>query len=436
MTEATEIKTTEENVELVANEATDSAQEGSGASDGATASESGGGFGLSRGNLIMVALLLVQAGLAAYMLWPSSTVGEAGTPLLGEIDASAVTAMTIVEGDNEIGFEKLGSDWAISGTNGFTTNEDSDDTNKVVAVLDKLLTIDGNRLVTKTPSSHKRLQVAADDFVRKVTIATGDGEQTLYIGSSAGSGATHVRLDGSDEAYLTNQINSFELNTGASSWIDTQYFSVESNDVTAFTLENKNGTFVFERGEPETEGTPGLWTMADLPDGRELDQTKVNTMVNQATNIRMTAPIGTESDSAYGLDDAVATATFTVVESGEDANPEPQTVTVRIGGTPDDSTDYFAKASTSDYIVQISQFNGNQILDKTQEDFLVELDEEEAAAEPADSAAAEPIFNAFPLTDTLPITGTGATFSVTEESELTESSGITVTETVTETATE
>ena len=67
--------------------------------DGSEPSGSSGSLGLRRGNILLLALLLVQAGIATYMLWPSSSVGEAGVPLLGEMESSAVTGLAIVDGD-------------------------------------------------------------------------------------------------------------------------------------------------------------------------------------------------------------------------------------------------------------------------------------------------------------------------------------------------
>ncbi len=444
----TEIETTSSEDEI--NEAAEEQASPNGANQDAPAAgeQRSTGVGLSRSNLLLLALVVIQAGLAAFMLWPRSTVGEAGVPLLGELEASAISGLTIVEGAQEIGFEKAGSDWAVAGTGGFLTNEDSDGVNKVAAALEKLVAIDGNRLVTKTPSSHKRLQVAEDDFVRKVTVSTAEGDQTLYIGSSAGSGATHVRLDGSDEAYLTNEISSFEFSTTATSWIDTQYFSLASDEVTAFTLENGNGTFVFEREDADAEGTPGSWLLVDLAADEALDQAKVDTLVNQATNLRMTKPVSKEEDPAYGLDNAVATVTFTVQETGEDAEPAPQTVVLRVGGTPAGegeaaSTDTYAKASNAEFVVLISEFSANQILDKQRTDFLVDEEEGVESPDSANDGAIVPSFEeaaaaadsggaftvAEPLTTTEVLTITG---EITGGGSITESAGITITGSVTE----
>lgn len=394
------------------------------------------GIGLSRGNLLLAVLALVQIGLAAYMLWPRSTVGEAGAPLMGELESSDIIGLTIAEGEREIRFDKDGADWAIAGTEGFLTNEDSDGTNKVVAALEKLLVIDGNRLVTKTPSSHKRLQVAADDFVRKVTATTSDGEQTIYIGSSAGSGATHVRLDGFDEAYLTNEISSFELSTSASSWVDTQYFALNSDEVTAFTLDNGNGTFIFERDETESEDSPGQWIMTDLTDDEMLDQTKINTLVNQATNLRMTQPVGKSEEASYGLDSEGANITFTIQESGEGAAPTPQTVTLLIGASSDESTDHYAKASSSEFVVLVSQFNANQLLDKARVDFLVEPEEGESAGAVGEGSDSVTTNDGSSGETEISVTN-GGTFTVAEPltstGVLTAPAVITVTENVTNT---
>ncbi|MEM7132079.1 MAG: DUF4340 domain-containing protein [Chloroflexota bacterium] len=396
----------------------------------------------SRLNLILLVALVIQAGLAAFMLWPSGGGVEAGVPLLGEIDASAVTALTITEGENSVDLAKTDGAWVLANADGFPTTE-----NRVTEVLEKILAVDGNRLVTQTSNSHKRLQVAADDFVRKVDVTTSDGTQTLYVGSSAGSGATHVRLDGSDAAYLTNQIASFELNSSSSGWIDTQYFNITANDVSGFMLENGNGTFTFERGPASTDGSTREWSLAELGEGEILDQTKVNTLLNQATSLRLAEPVGKSDDASFGFGSPSASVTFTVEEpvaaeggesqsDGESSEPqtETQTYTVQMGSNDEEGSQFYAKASNSDYYVLVSQFNGNQLVDKSQADFLAEPEEgEEVGDDATSSSESDSIFESLSLTETVSSESVVSETAITDTAEITETTGLTETGEITET---
>lgn len=400
---------------------------------------------LSRLNLFLLAALIIQGTLAAYVLWPRDGSVAEGRPLLGEMEASAVTKLTITEGEQVLGFEKVNGVWVLAGTDEFPATE-----GKVSETLEKILVVDGNRLVTQTANSHKRLQVAPDDFVRKVEVTTSDGTQTLYVGSSAGSGATHVRLDGTDETYLTNQIASFELNASASSWVDTEYFNVDSNSVTAFTLQNEHGTFTFQRGEAGSEGT-GDWTLSELGEDEILDQTKIDSLLNQATSVRLVEPLGKSADAAYGLDNPTASVTFTVEEpvageesasddgGGEGEAVEPETVTntytLQVGNETEEGGEFFARASSSDYYVLIAEFAANGLTDKTKADFLADPPDEEGAGDETGGAVpggadSSSIFDTLDLTSTVEAVQGG----VTETLEiLTPTFEITGTEAVTET---
>ena len=319
---------------------------------------------ISRANLTLLALLIAQALILAWVYWPQQNAEVSGAPLLGDIAPSAVTALSISGPDGEmVSLEKGTDGWVLANTGGFPATADTVD-----EILAKLVAVTGDRLVTQTPSSHKRLQVADDDFAKQIDLTTSDGGQTLYIGSSAGAGATHVRLSGDDAAYLTGEIDAFEFNTSAANWVDPTYFSVETATVTALTLENANGTFSFTRAAPAEDGTPGAWAPADLAEGEELNEAGVTSILSRVSNVRLVEPLGTSAAETYGLDAPAVKLTLTTQPAEGDA----QTQTLFFGSQVANGTDYYAKASTSDYFVTVGSFAVDELSGKTRSDFLVE----------------------------------------------------------------
>ncbi|MEZ4707141.1 MAG: DUF4340 domain-containing protein [Caldilineaceae bacterium] len=369
--------------------------------------------GLSKMNLILIGLLLVQVVIAALVFWPRGGVTE-GTPLLGALTVDQITKVTISDNaDATVTLEKSDGQWTLANTDGYPAKGTDIDT-----ALGKLIALTTNRLVTRTPASHQRLQVAADDFVRKVELTTGDGVKTLYIGSSPASGATHVRLDGQDETYLGSDINSWEWAAQASNWIDAQYFTVTSNDVDRIALQNANGELVFTRGEANADGTPGEWSMEGLADGEQLDTSKITTLLTRISSVRLVNPLGKTDKPEYGLGEPQATVTLET----KDAEGTVKNYTLQLGAK-DGQNNYAFKSSDSEYYVQIAAFTGDDLVKEARADYIKQPE----SSVPADAAPAAPaVQNGNGVTSTGILTSTGA---------ITATNAVTSTEVVSDTST-
>lgn len=318
---------------------------------------------MSRRNQILALVLVVQIVLGVVVFWPRTVASDTGGgPLFPDFEADEVTALTIVDSeDNRVTLAKNGEAWVLPEADDYPA-----DSEKITPILEKIEGIETDRLVTRTDASHRRLQVAGDDFSRRLEISLADdGQRQLYVGSSAGASATHVRAADQSEVYLTGELTPFEVNAQASSWIDTLYFTVPQTATVALTLENSNGTFEFER-----EGDS--WTMAGLAADETLNQNSVTSLASQASSIRMTEPIGTEEQATFGLEEPQATITLETAE---------ETYTLRIGAQNEEDDSYILASSDSPYYVRIAGFTGNNFVDKTRDDFL-EAPPAEGAADP------------------------------------------------------
>ncbi|MEZ4664307.1 MAG: DUF4340 domain-containing protein [Caldilineaceae bacterium] len=273
--------------------------------------------------------------------------------------------------------------------------------------------------MARTPASHQRLQVAADDFVRKIELTTSDGVKTLYIGSSPASGATHVRLDGQDETYLGSDINSWEWAAQASNWIEAQYFTVTSNDVDRITLQNANGELVFTRGAPNADGTLGEWSMEGLAAGEQLDTSKVATLLTRISSVRLVNPLGKSDKPEYGMSEPQATVTLET----KDAEGTVKNYTLQLGAK-DDENNYAFKSSDSEYYVQIAAFTGDDLVKEARADYIKQPE----SSAPADAAPPEApvVQDGNVVTTTDAITATGA---------ITATDAVTATDTVSDTST-
>jgi hypothetical protein len=312
---------------------------------------------------ILAGALILQIALAAWAFWPRQATTAASGPLLPDVTAAEVSKLVISDVDRTLTLAKEDGEWVLPEADDFPVTAEN-----VTRLLENIEKVQTNRLVTQTETSHKRLQVAPDDFNRRIEITTSGGEtQTVYVGSSAGSSATHVRLEGQPEVYLTGDLNAFDITPQAGSWIDTLYFTVPQTATTKIMLENKNGSFEFSRAG---DGEP--WSLSDLAEGETLNENTVTSLLTQLSSLRITEPLGQTAQAGYGLDDPLATVTL---------ESDNQTYTLQVGARDEASGSYTFKASSSPYYVRVAQFTGDDLVNKTRADFLEAPPAEESSEE-------------------------------------------------------
>jgi hypothetical protein len=309
---------------------------------------------IKRHHLILAGVLAAQIALSVVVFWPRASTAGQREPLFPDLETGDITALTIEDdANNVIELAKVTGEWVLPEADDYPAKGDT-----VSSFLDKLLAISTGRLVTQSDTSHKRLQVAPDEFVRRITFETGDGTQeTLYLGSSPQFGAMHFRLEGQSETYLTGELTQFDADATASTWIDTSYQSVTQEDVTRMTLENSNGTFVFEKDEE------GNWTLVDLGDDETLDETQVTSLLRRAAAVTMKAPLGREEEPSYGMD---APNALVSLETNE------RTVTLRVGAKDADAASYVVKSSESPYYVHVAEPSVRALVENGRDAFLEE----------------------------------------------------------------
>ena len=312
---------------------------------------------MKRHNQILASVLLIQIILSVIVFWPKATSAVESEPLFPDLEADTIIALTITDADgNSTALRKITGDWVLPDADGYPAQADN-----VNPVLEKIVALTTGRLVTRTDASHKQLQVAPGSFVRRIDLETADGTTyMLYLGSSPRYGATHFRVDGQSETYLSNDISTWETNATADSWIDTAYVDVPQADVAKMTLENGNGTFVFTRDEASEDGDNN-WTMEGLTAGETLAKTEVSAAVRQAASVKMTSPLGKEEKAAYGMDEPNAVVTL---------ETEGQTIVLRVGAQDPDDNSYVAISSESPYYVRVSEFGVKSLVENGRDDFL------------------------------------------------------------------
>jgi len=308
---------------------------------------------MKRHNQILAGILVVQVALSVVVFWPKPAASAERAPLFPEIEAEDILGLTITDADgNVLAVRQVGDAWVLPDADDYPAQAD-----KITSLLEKIVGLTTGRLVTRTDASHRRLQVAVDEFSRRIDFELADGtNHTLYLGSSPSYGAIHFRVDGQSEVYLTSDIGSYETGAAVASWIDPSYPTVAQEDVTEMTLQNGNGEFTFTR-----DAGDGNWTMEGLATDETLNEAQVDNLLRRATSVVIVRPLGKEEKPAYGMDEPGALVTL---GGGE------KTVTLRVGAKDPTDNSYVVISSESPYYVHVAEYGVQNLLESTRDDFL------------------------------------------------------------------
>lgn len=328
---------------------------------------------MSKLNRILVGILAVQLALAVVVFWPRSAgSGAGGGSLFPGLEADQIREITLTSADGKaIKLANRDGSWVLPEADDYPV-----DGEQVQSLVDGLAALETDSLVTQTSASHERLQVAEDAFERRIDFQTAGGTvYRVYLGTSPRYGVTHVRADGQDEVYLTSDLSAQGAGVEATSWVDTIYFSVPSEEVVAVTVKNAQGTLEFEK-----EGE--AWTMVGLAEDETLDEGLVRSLVNRVTSISLLRPLGKEGLDAYGMQEPKATVTIrTQSEDGGE-----KTYLLQVGAQDAQDNSYVVKSSESPYYVRVREFSVQDVVEKARADWL-ELPPTPA---PADTPQATP----------------------------------------------
>jgi hypothetical protein len=311
---------------------------------------------MNRQNRVLAALLTVQLVVLAVVFWPG-TPAAGGEQLFGDLETDQVVELTIRDaGGGQLHMAKGAQGWTLPEAGDFPVQEDN-----VAALVDRIVNLRTDRLVTHTRDSHARLQVTDDDFQRLIEFELQDGTRhKLYLGSSPRFQVLHVRADDRDEVYLSLGLSTSDAGVGVSAWVNTDYFSVPQDDIVALMLENRNGRFEFEKDEA------GTWTMLNLPPGEKLLENNVSSLATRVSGLRLQRPLGREEEASYDLADPNAKVTLRT----RDAEGNERTYIVRVGSQPEGEQGYVVKSATSPYYVLLAEFTVSDLVEKTLQDFI------------------------------------------------------------------
>jgi len=213
---------------------------------------------MNKKNITLVAVLLLQLAVIAYLYWPVQPESGPSAPFFAGVVLSDITAVTINDADDKtIKMQRTEKGWIISGA-GFPANTDA-----IKMVLGKIIGLSSERLISRTKSSRLRLEVAEQSHNRRVDLQLTDGlTKTFYLGSSPSQKNSYFREADSDLVYLVKGLSSWELQSDAESWWQTAYIDTADAELSAIKINNPLGEFSLVTGNDKkwqlTGGEPGV----------------------------------------------------------------------------------------------------------------------------------------------------------------------------------
>ena len=293
---------------------------------------------MKRHQQILLGVLALQVILSVIVFWPRQAKSGTGELLFPDVAATDVVALTITDNLGEqVALRKADGMWVLPDAGDYPAKGET-----ITPVIESLVTLDTATLVARSEANHKQLQVSEDTFQRRLDFETAAGKTyTVYLGSAPRYTATHFRVGGKSETYLTTALSTYELYTRASSWIDTVYIAIDQETVTGAVLENAQGTFSLVKSGED-------WTLADLAADETISTGSTGAIVRNASTLSLMTPLGKTEDPSYGLDSPSAVVTLQTDDGA--------THVLTVGSKSAEDNTYVVKSSDSPYYVRVSEY--------------------------------------------------------------------------------
>ncbi|OED35644.1 hypothetical protein AB833_29615 [Chromatiales bacterium (ex Bugula neritina AB1)] len=294
---------------------------------------------------ILVAVLIAQllfAGGLYYSKKAKAVVRPEGA--LVEFDSAGIDRIEIEDQQGKVVLARSDNGWGLPEYGDLPVQS-----SKVSAVLDSLNGVKTGWAVATRASSHPQLEVAEDDFTRRVKLSSDEQiAADVFIGTSPGLRRSHARRAGNDEVYAI-AINSYDLPADRSQWLAKDILSTEAE----IDIVIEGNTL---------QRVDGEWKLTD------------------AEGIQQNA----KQDSAEDLVSAVKT--LRVLDIADD-QPDDATETTLMTTAGDQTLTYTFLADNGNYIVRRSDIDSPFKITRTVYEKLAEFDVTQLLPDVEDSAA-------------------------------------------------
>ena len=223
--------------------------------------------------VLVAALLLIEAG-------DDGDLPGAGASLFPDMRAAAndIDRLTITRTGNTFDIEKRDATWVVPNRGNYPA-----DVAKIREVLLAMVEATVVEAKTASPDLHARLGVDSPDTEMSkgtaVLASAGDATFELIFGNVAQRDFRYARIAGVDQSWLIDQNPDIPAEQGA--WLATDIVDIDSNRIRAVTIVHPDGETISLGKDTESATN---FTVADVPDGRELSYATVANGIGGALN--------------------------------------------------------------------------------------------------------------------------------------------------------
>ncbi|OQX09106.1 MAG: hypothetical protein BWK76_22715 [Desulfobulbaceae bacterium A2] len=160
-------------------------------------------------------VLAVQLLAVALLYWPERQQTVTGALLL-DLRGEEVTEIRLRDSEGkELIVRQQEQGWRLDPAHDGPPADEA----RVKSLLERLTTLRGERLVSRTPGSHVRLRVDKELYNRRIELVGRSGVvATLYLGTGQGQSGVHMRGGQADEVYFAAGLSLFDVATDPQAW--------------------------------------------------------------------------------------------------------------------------------------------------------------------------------------------------------------------------
>lgn len=326
---------------------------------------------ITRGNLILVALLVLQGailGLQAINRENPAEKARSQGLLLEDFDVDAVQKVRIEGGGEDtanLTLEKTESGWRVPAASNYPA-----DSSKVTQTLRDIAGLEIADVVSTTDHHHRDLKVEDANFEKRVVLEGSEGETALLFGTPGRAGSVHVRKGTESTVFAVRDFSSWRLSSEADTWVDRTYFTFNKDQVSQVTLQNAEGRLELQKG---ADG----WLLQTETESRAVETGDVDAFLNRVQSIQLTKVGERIEDPTQALPGAVATLT---VKLGDGTQQ-----TLEVAPVAGEKGQFDLQRSGSAFRVRATQFAVQAALETKADGFPAKA----APPEEADKAAGE-----------------------------------------------
>ena len=327
-------------------------------------------------NYLLGGLLVIQA-LAVYFTLSdgSKLKGHSGIQKLLEFNREQVDGIRVEDKDGNLAeLKRKDSAW-------FTADDFPVDIDRVDSLLDRLEELEHGLAVASSSKAAKRFEVNEEKFQRHLTLLkNGKPVVEFYLGTGAGARRSHVRI-ADQELIYTAAIGSYDLPAEIGNWQNKDLLQIETDEVQSVEFDGLN-IYRSIQSDGDADSIENADVSTWLAEGLEDDETfKADEFESQLQNLAalrysraFTGSIEDreiEADIIVSYGDLSRRYQFTKAAEGND--------------------NFWLKVSDRGELFEVTQYNGNRIIDNLTKDKLIEKDdpqmEEELSTDETDASS-------------------------------------------------